>query len=202
MGSDWQQVPGKKRREAFDPSVPSAGGAWLRAAGQPTKPSPASTPTSEEPASSSAAAADATASRPSEPVSSHDGRHRSGQALPLSCWYAKLGLQFEHDCEYKLSREERSLCIIGSLLLLLLLLRWPSYPGRFATFSSLMVTICCLVKCPRKLIAVHYAAPVCHTCSFVPDVVLRRHILCFLVTAYSIRLLRFIALMYKKTVCC
>lgn len=74
LGSDWQQVPGKKRREAFDPTAPSAGGAWLRAAGMPIKPSPASTPASEEPASSSAA--DATTSRPSEPVSSHDGQSR------------------------------------------------------------------------------------------------------------------------------
>lgn len=202
-------MPGKKRREAFDPSVPSAGGAWLRAAGQPTKPSPASTPTSEEPASSSAAAADATASRPSEPVSSHDGQRRSGQSPPLSCWYARLGLQFEHDCEHKLSCGDRSLCIIGSLLKLLLLLllllpRWPSYPGGFAfeSFSSLIFTICCLVKCPRKLIALHHAAPVCHICSSVPNVVLRCHVLCFLAIAYSIRLLGCIALMYKKTVSC
>ena len=39
--SDWQQVSKKKSREPFDPSAPSAGGAWARAAGTPTKPAPA-----------------------------------------------------------------------------------------------------------------------------------------------------------------
>lgn len=38
--SDWQQVSKKKSREAFDPSAPSAGGAWARPAGTPTKPAP------------------------------------------------------------------------------------------------------------------------------------------------------------------
>ena len=38
--SDWQQVSKKKSREPFDPNTPSAGGAWARAAGTPTKPAP------------------------------------------------------------------------------------------------------------------------------------------------------------------
>lgn len=38
--SDWQQVSKKKSREPFDPNAPSAGGAWVRAAGTPTKPAP------------------------------------------------------------------------------------------------------------------------------------------------------------------
>ncbi|DBA79211.1 TPA: hypothetical protein ACH3X1_009027 [Trebouxia sp. C0004] len=80
LGSDWQQVPGKKRRDAFDPSAQSAGGAWVRAAAPPVKaptPSPAA---SEAPP----LAAAATASRTLEPASSHDRQNRPQSANGIS----------------------------------------------------------------------------------------------------------------------
>ena len=50
--SDWQQVSKKKSREPFDPNAPSAGGAWARAAGTPTK--PASSAAAPEPSATAA----------------------------------------------------------------------------------------------------------------------------------------------------
>ncbi|KAL0053072.1 hypothetical protein WJX82_000472 [Trebouxia sp. C0006] len=68
LGSDWQQVPGKKRRDAFDPSSQSAGGAWVRAAGAPPVKPPTPSPAASE-APPPAAAATASAS-------SHDRQNR------------------------------------------------------------------------------------------------------------------------------
>ena len=72
LGSDWQQVPGKKRRDAFDPSAQSAGGAWVRAAGAPPVKPPTPSPAASE-APPPAAAASASAS-------SHDRQNRSVQS--------------------------------------------------------------------------------------------------------------------------
>ncbi|DBA93101.1 TPA: hypothetical protein ACH3X2_003422 [Trebouxia sp. C0005] len=77
LGSDWQQVPGKKRRDAFDPNAQSAGGAWVRAAGAPPGKAPTPSPAASE---APLPAAAATASRALEPASSHDQQNRPQRA--------------------------------------------------------------------------------------------------------------------------